>query len=267
MSAPRPRAMRPSLKSDTLHQHKPRVPSRLSFSSLPPLPPLPSTSSAPTTLGDLPKRSPSPVRSTSAPKRPRPAPRPRSTAKVTVEDTLASVGAFYVGWESGSRDPAPLCCPVQKEKIKQRFGEAAIGWMTTPEPVPTTIPAMSLPPLPIPTTQPSVDSPQDFLSNFSSYSPSPPSLVSYNSSSSSSMSVSPPAATTTMMNPFEAGDSPLLFTNASETLALPLIKVEDERDMDALSEHLWSSSGDEGYDVGSGFFTGSSGESDASWAW
>ncbi|GAA5879198.1 hypothetical protein JCM16303_001338 [Sporobolomyces ruberrimus] len=302
---PRSRAMKPSLKcsNSQLQQHKPRVPSRLSFSSLPPLPPLPTTecaessSSSPTTLGVSPlsssKRSRSPTRSSSnGPKLKRPTPKPRKTySPETVESALGNVGAVYIGWEQGSRDPAPLCCPVQKEMIKQRFGDAAVGWMTTPPPPNSQreLPSL-LPPLPIPKVT-SVDTPcppQDFLQNFS-YSPSslsPPSLLSYDaassgSSSSSFSSVSPPTY------PFESDQ--LVFTtnsNASEeTLALApldaflpsstsMIKNEEQDpcldldlDLDVMSEHLWSSS--EENLTGGGFFSGdySSGESEASWAW
>lgn len=301
----RSRAVKPSLKQQQLLQHKPRVPSRLSFSSLPPLPPLPATSPStsnscnsaktPTLSSTSTKRSPSPTPPLERTKRSRPIPRPRKSAKITVEDALNSVGAFYIGWEQGKRDPAPLCCPVEKEKIKQRFGEAAVGWMTTPAPSQSPTANLSmLPSLPIPHL---VDTPTDFFST-PSYSPSPPSLIPHDDSSSSSSSyssMSPPPAISTAY-PFESTTTTtndfLLFPNslstASQTLALPLtdsqepqrtgnsiptIKVEDEEEggdtfdfSDVVSEALWSSAEDEG-----GFFaTGggcSSGDSEASWAW
>ncbi|GAA5968054.1 hypothetical protein JCM3765_003568 [Sporobolomyces pararoseus] len=296
----RSRAVKPSLKQQQLQQHKPRVPSRLSFSSLPPLPPLPTTlpstvnsfnsAKTPTLSSTSTKRSPSPT-PVERTKRSRPTPRPRSSAKISVEDALNSVGAFYIGWEQGKRDPAPLCCPVEKEKIKQRFGEAAVGWMTTPaqSQSPTTNLSM-LPSLPIPHL---VDTPSDFLST-PSYSPSPPSLIPHDDSSSASSSyssVSPPPAissvypfestTTTTTNDFLLFPNSSTLSTASQTLALPLtesqeqptlqsiplIKVEDEGDTfdfsDVVSEALWSA------DEGGFFSTGgcSSGDSEASWAW
>ncbi|GAA5983527.1 hypothetical protein JCM5350_000262 [Sporobolomyces pararoseus] len=263
----RSRAVKPSLKQQQLLQHKPRVPSRLSFSSLPPLPPLPATSPStsnscnsaktPTLSSTLTKRSLSPTPPLERTKRSRPIPRPRKSAKITVEDALNSVGAFYIGWEQGKRDPAPLCCPVEKEKIKQRFGEAAVGWMTSessllfernrmlrsstddnhsriapaPSQSPTTNLSM-LPSLPIPHL---VDTPTDFFST-PSYSPSPPSLIPHDDSSSSSSSyssMSPPPAISTAY-PFESTTTTndfLLFPNslstASQTLALPLTDSQE----------------------------------------
>ncbi|GAA5906510.1 uncharacterized protein JCM6883_004499 [Sporobolomyces salmoneus] len=290
----------PRASSHQLQSHKPKVPSRLSFSSLPPLPPLPSFDSLEAPTSSLRKRSPSPSPTPDrAPKRSRPTPRPRkSTSRgVSIENALASVGAVYIGWEDGKRDPAPLCCPVEKEKIKQRFGEAAIGWMsipaTQPQPPPptTTLPYSILPPLPIPTSSVNTQTQQsDFLSAFS---PSPPSLISYDSSSSSaSSSFSPP---TTSVYPFETSDSLSLFTSsastASQTLALPplspiteqkhldldhvqeesmpSIKVEEDSccfsGSEVMSESLWSS--DEGGFWSTGYGGSSSGESEASWAW
>ncbi|GAA5934608.1 Bsp1p [Sporobolomyces koalae] len=291
MSCPTPRS-RPIQPAAQL-PHKPRVPSRLCLSSLPPLP-LPSlempvaTPNSPTLSIDPSKRSPSPSRL--GPKRQRPCPPPSKRARYTVENSFSSVGAVYIGWEDGQKDPAPLCCPVQKEKIKQRFGEAAVGWMTTPAPAcppvvesrRSSLPEI-LPPLP---TLASVDTPQavaqDFLANFS-YSPaspdtpslSPASLINYESPSFA-LSPSSPAYQFDLSTSSEtlspAASSAILMT---ETLALPLaetiidpqrhreqlvgIKEEDhESDLDVMSENLWSSS--------ESLFS-SSGESDAGWTW
>lgn len=293
----RARVMKPCHKLQQLQPHKPRVPSRLSLCSLPPLPALPplpcdSWAKTPTLLPVIPARkrsasSPPAEEPTPTPKRARPTPRPRAVA---VEDALHGVGAVYIGWEQGKADPAPLCCPVEKEKIKQRFGEASVGWMTVPaQPSPQMTNLPVLPSLSIPQF---VDTPSASLLVTSSFSPSPPSLVHQDDSSSASSvysSVSPPP-TISMGYSFDTTTSTttsdyLLFPNsnlstASQTLALPLsdtqgqqervvpsIKVEDKADQfdfsDVVSEALWSA------DEGGFFSTGgcSSGGSEASWAW
>ncbi|GAA5832978.1 hypothetical protein JCM3766R1_000384 [Sporobolomyces carnicolor] len=295
----RTRAVRPCHKQAPApcpHQHKPKVPSRLSFSSLPPLPPLP-VPTPPATLtrsfGDREEEKTLPTSSDSSQsrKRPRPTPRPRvarsassATSRVSVEDALGSVGAVYIGWEAGKRDPAPLCCPVEKEKIKRRFGEAAVGWMTDASRVTPPVPA---PPQSAPSRQtnatlaysvlPALPDATSLDTPSHSFTPIPPTPAS--TSYGSTPSLSPPST-------FDCSPSPplLLFTElaptASQTLALPIpppaatsitmstqgphcfgtesmvAKVEDEIECDAFSEigscimtnaaseHLWSS-GDE----------------------
>ncbi|GAA5849266.1 hypothetical protein JCM5353_005992 [Sporobolomyces roseus] len=227
----------------------------------------------PTKLGSC--RSPSPSRRGPTIRRPSPPPR---RSKLAEEDALRTVGAFYIGWGEG-KDPAPLCCPVQKEKIKSRFGEASVGWMTTPAPSqPSPTLPVELPPLP---STSSLDSAtQAFIDSFSSTSSSsntpslsPPSLLPFDSNSSISY---PPFDYAESLSP--ASSSNLVFTEtlalppSSESLSLPhydlpqselaSIKVED----DVMSEHLWGSSCS-GDDLGGADLFSSSSSEGSTWSW
>ncbi|BGP01744.1 hypothetical protein RTBOTA2_005476 [Rhodotorula toruloides] len=206
------------------------------------------------------------TRTRSAPslQQPRPYPRPRQQRKpLSADPALDSIGAVYVGWGAGKRDPAPLCCPVQaKASLVKRFGEAAVGWLSVapqipqPRPVPsqstsfssstsasqriTTLPLGSLPPLPpLPPPLPKTSAATPLRSS-SSASPAPhPSSSSSASSSRTSLtgfSATPPISYTTSTPPDYSSSSsrdyspPLLFEEACQsgfddtTLALPLVE-------------------------------------------
>ncbi|GAA6061303.1 hypothetical protein JCM10212_005417 [Sporobolomyces blumeae] len=232
MSTPRARGTKPALKPSKLF-HKPRVPSRLSLSSLPPLPVVaPSTSdslvvdSSPATPRDLERcRSRSPSRS-SGPKLRRPSPPPRRS-RHSREDAVRTVGAVYIGWGTAKGDPAPLCCPVAKEKMKARFGEASIGWMSTPSlPSISQIPVAQLPPLPTSTSPATHDA-----WNVSTPSPtcqaspslSPPSLVLSDSPS--------PASTASITSPFPFDLSAALSDATSPATSTSLLPYHDTVDL------------------------------------
>ncbi|BGP33768.1 hypothetical protein JCM10296v2_005572 [Rhodotorula toruloides] len=195
---------------------------------------------------------------------PRPYPRPRQQRKpLSADPALDSIGAVYVGWGNGKRDPAPLCCPVQaKASLVKRFGEAAVGWLSVapqipqPRPAPvqsssfssstsashriTTLPLGSLPPLPpLPPPLPKTSAATPLRSS-SSASPAPQSSSSASASSSRSsltgFSAIPPISYTTSTPPDYSSSSsrdyspPLLFEEACQsgfddtTLALPLVE-------------------------------------------
>ncbi|GAA5920431.1 hypothetical protein JCM1841_004547 [Sporobolomyces salmonicolor] len=255
MPSPRPRAIKPQLKdSAKASGSKPRIPSRLSHSALPPLPEPAPCAAAPSPLS----RSTRSRHSSPAPRRYSPAPRRSSYAP---EGALESIGAVYISWGEGKRDPAPLCCPIRKEEMRKRLGEAQVGWMTGV----------------ITTSSPSAVSQQRISS--------PPNLlaVALSSSLSSTRSVSPPASS---FSPSASNSSHLFLAEAFQptslgfsdpTLALPMvdsrpsspkgtqqpplpdamIKVED--DFDAASEGLWS--------AGEELWSATDVESEASWAW
>ncbi|GAA5962091.1 hypothetical protein JCM21900_001945 [Sporobolomyces salmonicolor] len=273
MPSPRPRAIKPQLKdSAKASGSKPRIPSRLSHSALPPLPEPDASAVAPPPLS----RSTRSRHSSPAPRRYSPAPRRSSYAP---EGALESIGAVYISWGEGKRDPAPLCCPIRKKEMRKRLGEAQVGWMTAqPAPsVPSLPPALSLPIGVITTSSPSAVSQQRINS--------PPNLlaVALSSSLSSTRSVSPPASS---FSPSASNSSHLFLAEAFQptslgfndpTLALPMvdsrpsspkgtqqpplpdamIKVED--DFDAASEGLWS--------AGEELWSATDVESEASWAW
>ncbi|GAA5862765.1 hypothetical protein JCM1840_002665 [Sporobolomyces johnsonii] len=280
MPPPRPRAIKPQLKDSTAKASgsKPRIPSRLSHSALPPLPePTPSATAAPPLSRSTRSRHSSP-----APRRYSPAPRRSSFA---TEGALESVGAVYISWGEGKRDPAPLCCPVRKEEMRKRFGEAQVGWMTVPPPpqpapsVPSPPPALSLAitsaPLPTCSSQQRATSPPDLLA------------AALSSSLSSTPSLSPPASSSFSPSPSTSNSSLLFLAEAFQptslgfsdpTLALPMVDsrpsspkgggrqpplldaiIKVEEDFDAASEGLWS--------AGEELWGATDAESEASWAW
>ncbi|GAA5886666.1 hypothetical protein JCM6882_005849 [Rhodosporidiobolus microsporus] len=136
------------------------------------------------------------------------APPPRKSSYAP-DPALATLGAFYVSWPKGKRDPAPLCCPVAKGALVKRFGEAQVGWMTAPPPQPVPQPqprpqvpllaGMALPPLP---PLPSSQAPS------SSSSVSPPAAFSYSAPI-------PPAATTSTPPDFSFSASTPLATTST----------------------------------------------------
>ncbi|GAA5825321.1 hypothetical protein JCM11251_006935 [Rhodosporidiobolus azoricus] len=115
------------------------------------------------------------------------APPPRKSS-LAPDSALATLGAFYIAWPKGKRDPAPLCCPVQKQSLVKRFGEAQIGYMSAPPP-PESLPepvskpqsqpslpslaGVPLPPLP-PLPSPCAVSPSVSPPAFTSSAPTPP---------------------------------------------------------------------------------------------
>ncbi|GAA5867468.1 hypothetical protein JCM8547_007515 [Rhodosporidiobolus lusitaniae] len=76
------------------------------------------------------------------------APPPRRSSSYTAYDeepALSSLGAIYLSWGPGKKDPFPLCCPVKTKKgLVERYGEAAVGWMTAPAPIPLPQPQAAL---------------------------------------------------------------------------------------------------------------------------
>ncbi|POY74459.1 hypothetical protein BMF94_2457 [Rhodotorula taiwanensis] len=73
-----------------------------------------------------------------APQRPAPYPlgetdrsqtrRRRRVSSLAADPALDTLGALYVGWAQGERDPAPLCCPQRaKQSLVRKYGNAAVG--------------------------------------------------------------------------------------------------------------------------------------------
>ncbi|TNY18428.1 hypothetical protein DMC30DRAFT_54588 [Rhodotorula diobovata] len=130
--------------------------------------------------------------------KPTPKPRraPSSATAVAADPALDTLGAVYIGWGAGKRDPAPLCCAVQaRASLVRAFGEAAVGWMTVQPQAPpqqplATLPLGALPPLP------------------------PLPRTSTNSTSSSSSSSSSSSAAASSLSP---GLAPSLTTPATST--------------------------------------------------
>ncbi|KWU43528.1 hypothetical protein RHOSPDRAFT_34986 [Rhodotorula sp. JG-1b] len=83
-----------------------------------------SSSSASAMTSGAPRSSPS------APYAGRPAPRRRRVSSLAADPALSSLGAIYVGWQAGERDPAPLCCPrLAKRSLVRKYGLDAVGYL------------------------------------------------------------------------------------------------------------------------------------------
>ncbi|GAA5977182.1 hypothetical protein JCM10908_004887 [Rhodotorula pacifica] len=56
--------------------------------------------------------------------------RRRKVSTLAADPALESLGAVYVGWQSGERDPAPLCCPRRvKQSLVRKYGADAVGYL------------------------------------------------------------------------------------------------------------------------------------------
>ncbi|TKA52577.1 hypothetical protein B0A53_04587 [Rhodotorula sp. CCFEE 5036] len=54
--------------------------------------------------------------------------RRRRVSSLAADPALSSLGAIYVGWQAGERDPAPLCCPrLAKRSLVRKYGPDAVG--------------------------------------------------------------------------------------------------------------------------------------------
>ncbi|GAA5943882.1 hypothetical protein JCM10213_009018 [Rhodosporidiobolus nylandii] len=156
-------------------------------------------------------------------------PPPPRLSSLPLDSALSSIGAIYIPWGEGEKDPVPPCSAVDARKsLARRFGEEALGGWTTappfaprPQPaprkpqLPLSLAGIALPPLPpLPALPPSSRSKQHPLSNsgdiavsplesasslptfsFSPASPLPSSSSPSSSSVSSSSLVTPPSDT------------------------------------------------------------------------
>jgi hypothetical protein len=56
--------------------------------------------------------------------------RRRRVSSLAADPALSSLGAIYVGWQAGERDPAPLCCPrLAKRSLVRKYGPDAVGYL------------------------------------------------------------------------------------------------------------------------------------------
>ncbi|GAA5867546.1 hypothetical protein JCM3774_003873 [Rhodotorula dairenensis] len=88
-----------------------------------------STSGAPRSVSSSSAAASSSSSSSSPYARPTPARRSRISS-LAADPALETLGAIYVGWQAGERDPAPLCCPrLVKQSLIRKYGPAAVGYL------------------------------------------------------------------------------------------------------------------------------------------
>lgn len=87
------------------------------------------TATASASMSGAPRSAASSSASSSPYARPTPA-RRRRISSLAADPALETLGAIYVGWQAGERDPAPLCCPrLVKQSLIRKYGPAAVGYL------------------------------------------------------------------------------------------------------------------------------------------
>ncbi|BGP18175.1 hypothetical protein JCM10213v2_006230 [Rhodosporidiobolus nylandii] len=185
-------------------------------------------------------------------------PPPPRLSSLPLDSALSSIGAIYIPWGEGEKDPVPPCSAVDARKsLARRFGEEALGGWTTGRnnilsATAATSPSLVTPPSDTWSDPPSllVDHPAPELPYLSD------ALLPFSSSSFTdlSLSLSLPEPTPEPTPEPVPADLPTGFIPQ-----LPVLKEEDEDQPDE-DEYLWSAGEDGGL-----LFTGTDAESEASW--